>query len=290
MNVDMQKLEAFLKTVQYGSISAAAESMNYTQPGISRIIREMEKDWGVSLMERSRAGVHLTSTGENLLPIIQQAFNGCMNLKMQIENINGLKTGTIRIGSFASGAISWLPAILSKYQQDYPDIKFEVKIDSYTAIEHMISIGMLDAAFLPIPPKKDFDYVLLGEDYFYVVLPKGHPLCGYEKIPLAELEKYPFLMVQNDRDSEVLEYFQQHGVHPNIRLTLWDDFVTMALVEKNIGISIMSGSILKRTPFSLELRNLEIPLNRKLGLVLKDKKVCSIAMKTFMNYLDYRDE
>lgn len=290
MNIDMQKLEAFLKTIEYGSITAAADYMNYTQPGISRMIREMEKEWGISLIERSRAGVHLTSTGEDLMPMIRQAYNGCMNLKMQIDNINGLKTGTIRIGSFASGAISWLPSIMSKYKQEYPNIKFEVKIDSYTAIEHMISIGLLDAAFLPVPPKGNLDYILLDEDKFYVVLPKDHPLCEYDKVPLAELEKYPFLMIQNGSDSEVFEYFQQHDIHSNIRLTLWDDFVTMALVEKNIGISIMSSTILQRTPFELEIRDLEVPLTRKLGLVLKDRKLCSVAMKSFINYLDYRDD
>ena len=286
----MQKLEAFLKTIEYGSITAAAEYMNYTQPGISRMIREMEKEWGISLIERSRAGVHLTSNGESLLPTIQQAYNGCMNLKMQIDNINGLKTGTIRIGSFTSGAIAWLPAIMSKYQQEYPNIKFEVKIDSYTAIEHMISIGLLDAAFLPVPPKGNLDHILLDEDKFYAVMAKDHPLCRYDKIPLAEFEKYPFLMIRNGEDSEVFDYFQQHDVHPDIRLTLWDDFVTMALVEKNIGISIMSSSILHRVPFDLEIRDLEVPLTRKLGLVLKDRKLCSVAMKRFIKYLDYRDE
>jgi DNA-binding transcriptional LysR family regulator len=290
MNIDMHKLEAFLKTIEYGSITAAAEYMNYTQPGISRMIREMEKEWGISLIERSRAGVHLTSTGEDLLPVIQQAYNGCENLKMQINNINGLKTGTIRIGSFTSGAISWLPAIMSKYQQEYPNIKFEVKIDSYTNIEHMIFNGLLDGAFLPVPPKENLDYILLDEDNFYAVLPKEHPLCKYDIIPLAELEKYPFLMIQYDEDSEVFDYFRQHGVHPNTRLTLWDDFVAMALVEKNIGISIMSSTILRRTPFDLEIRDLEVPLNRKIGLVLKDRKLCSVAMKSFINYLGYRNE
>lgn len=62
MDMNIQKYMAFAKTVEYGSFTKAAEVLNYSQSGISRMINNLEKEWSVSLLERGRAGVRLTLT------------------------------------------------------------------------------------------------------------------------------------------------------------------------------------------------------------------------------------
>ena len=71
MESNLQKYQAFLKTVEYGSFTKAAELLNYSQSGISRMISDIEKEWNLTLLERGKAGVFLTSQGEKLLPFIQ---------------------------------------------------------------------------------------------------------------------------------------------------------------------------------------------------------------------------
>jgi DNA-binding transcriptional LysR family regulator len=68
MDMNIQKHMAFVMTVEYGSFTKAAEMLNYSQSGISRMINDLEKEWGVSLLERGRSGVRLTSDGLKLLP------------------------------------------------------------------------------------------------------------------------------------------------------------------------------------------------------------------------------
>ena len=68
MDMNIQKYLAFLKTLEYGSITKAAEIRSYSQSGVSRMIQDIEKEWGLSLLERSRGGVRLTSDGMKLLP------------------------------------------------------------------------------------------------------------------------------------------------------------------------------------------------------------------------------
>lgn len=75
MNLNIQKYMAFIKTVEYGSFTKAAEILNYSQSGISRMIHDLEKEWNVSLLERGRAGVRLTSDGMKLLPYAQNIYN-----------------------------------------------------------------------------------------------------------------------------------------------------------------------------------------------------------------------
>ena len=68
MDMNIQKYVAFVKTVEYGSFTKAAEILNYSQSGISRMINDLEKEWKVVLLERGKSGVKLPSDGTKLLP------------------------------------------------------------------------------------------------------------------------------------------------------------------------------------------------------------------------------
>ena len=76
MDMNLQKYLAFVKTVECGSFTKAAEILNYSQSGISRMIHDLEKEWKVLLLERSRGGVRLTSDGLKLLPYAENADAG----------------------------------------------------------------------------------------------------------------------------------------------------------------------------------------------------------------------
>ena len=84
MDMNILKYMAFIKTVEYGSFTKAAEILNYSQSGISRMINDLEKEWNVILLERSRAGVRLTSDGTKLLPYAKGVCEEYQKLQMQI--------------------------------------------------------------------------------------------------------------------------------------------------------------------------------------------------------------
>ena len=83
--MSLQKYVAFLKTVELGSISLAAEQMGYTQSAVSRMILDLEKEWGMELLHRSRAGIALSSVGEHLLPAIRSIVADCEELKFAVN-------------------------------------------------------------------------------------------------------------------------------------------------------------------------------------------------------------
>ena len=122
MDMNIQKYLAFVKTVEYGSFTKAAERLNYSQSGISRMINDLEKEWKISLLERSRSGVRLTSDGLTLLPYAKSVCEEYGKLQAQVDEINGLQSGIIRIGTFSSVATHWLPNIIKMFQNDYPNI------------------------------------------------------------------------------------------------------------------------------------------------------------------------
>ena len=97
--MNIQKYMAFVKAVEYGSFTKAAEILNYSQSGISRMIHDLETDWKVVLLERRKSGIKLTSDGTKLLPYIQKICAEYEKLQMEVDELNGLQSGLIRIGT-----------------------------------------------------------------------------------------------------------------------------------------------------------------------------------------------
>ena len=89
MDMNLQKYMAFVKTVEYGSFTKAAEILNYSQSGISRMIHDLEQEWKVTLLERGRGGVSLTSDGMKLLPYAENVCREYEKLQVQVEELTG---------------------------------------------------------------------------------------------------------------------------------------------------------------------------------------------------------
>lgn len=288
MDANLLKYMAFVKTVEYGSFTRAAEMLHYSQSGISRMIADLEKEWRVSLLERSRSGVRLTSDGMELLPRARSLCDEYQKLQMQVDELNGLQSGLIRIGTFSSVATHWLPKIIKEFQKSYPNIDYELLLGDYTEIEEWIADGRVDCGFLRLPTRPEFETIFLEQDKLLAVLPEDHPLAKQEKIPVAALCEEPFLLLEKGAKAEISEIFARAGLTPRVRFTTWDDYAVMSMVESGLGVSILPQLILKRIPYHITAKELDVPAYRSIGLALQDKKTASVAVKRFLEYLPYR--
>lgn len=288
MDMNIQKYMAFLKTVEYGSFTKAAEILNYSQSGISRMINDLEKEWGMTLLERGKSGVRLTSDGMKLLPYVKNICTEFEKLQMEVDELNGLQSGLIRIGTFSSVATHWLPKIIREFQKTYPGIDYELLLGDYTEIEEWISEGRIDCGFLRLPTHADFETIYLEQDRLLAVLPENHALAQLEKVPLAALCDEPFLLLEKGAKAEVSEIFDRCNVTPHVHFTTWDDYAIMSMVESGLGISILPELILKRIPYRIAAKELDVPAYRKIGIALRSKKTASLAVKRFLEYLQYR--
>ena len=288
MENPLLKYLAFVKTVERGSFTKAAEELNYAQSSVSKMIADLEKEWGMTLLERSKKGVCLTSAGEQILPALRKVLNGYSELEGQIYQLKGLEAGMVRIGTFSSVAINWLPDIFSKLQKDYPGIEYEILLGDYEEVENWIDEGRVDCGFLRLPAEMKFDTIPLKNDEYKVVFPVGHVLAKNETVSITDLNNQPFLLLEHGGKTEVSDLLEQYHVHPDIRFTTWEDFAIMAMVEKGMGISILPDLILKRIPYQIEIRSLKEPYYRSIGLAMKNKKHLTPAVQKFIEYLPFQ--
>lgn len=289
MDMNLQKYLAFVKAVEYGSFTKTAEALSFSQSGISRMIGDLEREWRISLLERGRSGVRLTSDGLKLLPFAQSVCREYERLQAQVDELNGLQSGLVRIGTFSSVATHWLPNIIREFQKDYPNIDYELLLGDYTEIEGWIAEGRVDCGFLRLPAREDFEAVFLERDRLLAVLPEDHPLAGCERFPVKALCEYPFLLLEKGGKSEISEVFEACGVTPKIRLTTWDDYAVMSMVESGLGIGILPELILRRSPYRIVVKELDVPAHRSIGLAVRNSKTAPLAVKRFLDYLPYRN-
>ena len=161
MDTNIQKYMSFVKTVECGSFTKAAELLNYSQSGISRMIGDLEREWKLVLMERGKRGVRLTSDGLAILPYAKALIADYEKMQMQVDELNGLQTGIIRIGTFSSVATHWLPKIIKTFQADYPNISYELLMGDYEEIEEWVSSGRVDCGFLRLPVRPELETIFL---------------------------------------------------------------------------------------------------------------------------------
>ena len=284
------KIQRSVKTLELGSFTQAAESLSYSQSGISRMIADLEKDWGVVLMERDRTGVRITSDGMELLPYVRQICEDYRRLQDGIDELKGIRTGIIRIGTISSTATHWIPNIIAAFQKDYPNIDYELLPGDYGEIEEWIGEGRVDCGFMSLPSRPEFEAIPLEKDELVAVLPADHPLAEKECIMIEDLLEDPFMMLDKGARSEFTNIFERRGLKPNIRYTTWDDNAVLSMVEHGLGISIMSKLVLRRMSYHVAVRSLKPAEYREIGLVLKNRKTASAAVRRFIRYLDCRKD
>lgn len=288
MDMNIQKYMAFVRTIEYGSFTKAAEILNYSQSGISRMISDLEKEWNVVLLERGKSGVKLTSDGMKLLPYAKNVCLEYEKLQMEVDELSGLQSGLIRIGTFSSVATHWLPNIIREFQKAYPGIDYELLLGDYTEIEKWISEGRVDCGFLRLPTDSDFETIFLEQDRLLAILPENHTLAQLEKVPVAALCDEPFMLLEKGAKTEVSEIFERCGLTPKVHFTTWDDYAIMSMVESGLGISILPELILKRVPYRIVAKELDVPAYRKIGIALRNKRTASLAVRRFLEYLQFR--
>lgn len=287
--MNIQKYKALIKTVELESFTKAADALGYSQSGISRMIGDLEKEWNVTLLERGKNGLRLTSDGVKILPYAKSVCEEYDRMMQQIDSIHGLEKGLIRIGTFSSVATHWLPNIIKVFQKDYPGMEFELLLGDYTEIEEWILEGRVDCGFLRLPVCEGLEALFLERDELKAIIPADHPLAGEKVFPLAELSRKPFMLLEKGARAEISQLFMRNKLVPDVHFTTWDDYAIMSMVESGLGVSILPQLILKRVPYNIVAKTLDVEAYREIGFVVRDMRTVSIAVKRFMEYLEYRN-
>lgn len=280
----VNKYEAFLLSVELGSITRAAENLGVTQSAVSHMISSLEAELGFALLRRGRGGAVPTAEGQSVTPAIRGILTARERLDQMASAIRGLDSGTVRIGTFTSVGVHWLPGIIAEFQADYPSAELKLMSGDYHDVEQWLADGSADIGFVPLPTRLGGEVVPLRADRLLAVIPANHPLADAAAFPVAELERESFIGLLETSDRDARGALAAAGVSPHIKYKTKDDYAVIAMIERGLGVSIMPELLLRSCSERVRCLELDPPASRTIGLCMPDAERAGPATRRFAEY------
>ena len=285
--MDALKCRAFLATAELGSMSAAAESLGYTQSGITRMIRSLEEELGFPLLIREKNGTALTGNGREMLPAIHDIVRAEERAQQTALEINHITRGVLTIGGYFSISALILPRILSVYRSRYPGIVIRLQEGGNREMAKWLTERSVDICFCARPEKDiSCDWIEYFQDELVAWIPKSDPDSALRAFPLKRLEKRPLIQTLPNHDTDLDRLLKKNHLHPDIRFTTRDTYTTYNMVAAGLGISFDQRLNAKRWSGDVVEVPFDPPQYISLGIAVPSLKELSPAARKFIDCLD----
>lgn len=281
----MIRYTAFCKVVELGSFTKAAEVLGYTQAAVSQMIRSLEEEMGLVLLNRAHGGIRMTPEGEQMYPYIQKTVSAIRTARDKAREIGELDEGEIRIGTISSISQHWMPRLIKKFTEKYPHVKFHLYQSDISIMRDWLRTGYIDLCFIYQEGISGFKNTMLARDSFMAVLPENHPLTRHTSIALDMLTDVPLIAAEEGDISTVMTAFQNLSLTPQIQYRVHDDYTILAMIEQGLGISILPAMVLDHTNYRFHALPTVPTINRSIGIASKEPELLPIAARRFLEFL-----
>ena len=282
--MESARCKAFMYAADTGSFTKAAERLNYTPSGVSQLVGALENETGLTLLRRTRKGVTLTLDGEILLPAVREFLEKENRIYELAAEVKGLLVGSVTIAAYSSISTHWLPEVIRDFEQDYPQIEIRLMEGIRQEVTRWLDEKKADIGFLSYQEPMPYEWTPLDYDEMLAVLPKDHLYASKESYPLINCETDSFIMPALGRDDDVVSLFERNGIKLNIHFTTLENFATMAMIEKGLGMSVMNNLITEKWNCDVVKIPVDPPSRITLGLAVPSYKQASPAVKRFIKY------
>lgn len=194
--MDLRLLRYFIACVENKTMHAAAAAVNVSQPALSKAIRNLETDLGVTLLDRQPRGVVPTPFGETLFRYAKMVDSEMRRAVSEIDAMKGMTRGSIVIGVIPTMS-TVIGDVARLVMQRHPGLKLQLRVAFSAELTAALLDGEIDIAVLLLPPagaQLGLEFRPLLQTSPAVVVRSGHPLAGREHLTLRELAEYPWLI------------------------------------------------------------------------------------------------
>ncbi|MCO8041412.1 LysR family transcriptional regulator [Acinetobacter bohemicus] len=284
--MNLAAFEAFVKVMETGSISLAADQLFITQPAVTKRIHSLEDYFGVKLFESAGRGVQATHAAHSLLPKVKNWLNELGDIHYTLSHEQGQIQGKLKIGTSHHIGLHHLPSHLRNYVQQYPDVTLDVHfVDSEQAHEQVIA-GDLELAFLTLPPRGNerLNYVTIWNDPLVFVAAPFHPLAQQKKLSLEDLLNYPSLLPSSQTYTSqiTLAEFEKRGIKPKVTMSNNPLESIRMLVSIGLGWSVLPKTLVNH---DLQQLDINLQMNRSLGMVWHPGRTQSKAAEALVQLM-----
>ncbi len=227
------------------NVSATAQVLYTSQPGISKQIRLLEDELGVEIFARSGKHLsHVTAAGEQVIAVAGEILRKCEKIKQIAHEFSNEREGVLAVATTHTQARYALPPVISRFMQDYPDVSLHMNQGTPAQIAGMAADGSVDFA-IATEGLENFPELISMPCYRWnrcVVVPRDHPLANTEKLTLELLAEYPIVtyVFGFTGRSKLDEAFSLRGLAPKVVFTAADADVIKTYVRLGLGVGIVA--------------------------------------------------
>lgn len=290
MSVSFDSYKVFYIVVKNGSITSAAKELFVTQPTVTHCIQKLEEDLDCTLFIRGKKGVELTPEGKALYKHIKIACEEIWRAENYMEELKKFEKGKIILGASEMTLHHFLIPNLKKFKKLYPQIKMKIYNANATNIITMIKENKIECGLSAFPSGyKEEGLVIKELDTFQdiVIVGNGYKELAGKKVSLQQLEKYPFVGLENSTLTSfaVKKLLTKYNINFNPDIELATSDLIVPIVASDLGIGFVpeafaEEALRKKQVYKLDIIE-EIP-KRSICLIYKSEKPLSIAVEAFM--------
>lgn len=290
MDITLRQLRAFVAVAQTGGFTRAAESLHITQSALSGLIKELEGQLGLRLIDRSTRRVYLSELGTEFHAVAVRVLRDLDDALENLDNIKRLRRGLVRIAAPQLMASTILPSALAEFRLVHPDVEIHLQD---CAVEDVISDVLSGEVDIGIGPQRDPVAGLtidpLFELPFMVVFPTGHALEAHADIGWQDLSAYPLITLEgqftDQLSREVLDSHSAMAIRPAHQVAFMS--TALSMVHTGLGITVCMPYARSLVDlYGLRLRPLHSPEIRRRFFVYSRQHVSlPPAAQAFVEYL-----
>jgi DNA-binding transcriptional LysR family regulator len=246
--IDLRRLRVFREVATRGSFSAAALALAYTQSSVSEHVAALERELGVTLLNRSGRPIRPTDAGAAVLRHAESLLEVAAAMDEELAALTRGDTGILRLAAFQTAWTSFLPGAVAAYRRTHPAVEVTLDLAEPAASLRALRAGEIDLAvtyhFDGEPDPSRFRIRHLLDDGHRAVLPAAHRLARHRTVTLADLagERWVGPRVDDDYTRFFAEFCRQHaGFTPTVTYPIANIAMAVPLVAAGLAVTVLPG-------------------------------------------------
>lgn len=284
-----RQLEILLALYEQGSVKAASETLFLTQPTVSMQLKKLADAIGMPLYQQHGKQLRFTDAGLATVKTAREILDACETLSSELSDLRGLKSGTLRL-AVVTTAKYFIPHLIGPFCKRYPGVDIQFTVGNREEIIERLTKGIDDFyVFSHAPTDLDIERIEFLPNDLVAIASQDHPLVNERNLSLEQICKEDFLIREPGSGTRyaIEGCFREHGLRPNIRMTIESNEAIIHSVMAGLGISILSSHTLAfGEKYGLAALNVkELPIHTQWSFVWTKGRKLSLIGDVFLQYV-----
>jgi DNA-binding transcriptional LysR family regulator len=280
--MNFSQLQCFVVLADTGSFTETAYATHMTQSAVSHALSALERELGVTLLERNNKGVvALTGVGHSLLPHARALLAQAEAIQQGAQAARGMVNGRLRLGCIPPVASPLLAGVLAHFHQQYPDIDVVLFEGTFREVEEWISTNVIDVGFV-YHPTREVESTYLVSDELQVFVANGHRLHAHASVTVSDVRDECLIMRPTGCDLPEFSEYKSTQHRPRVGYQASECTTILAMVREGLGVTVLPRKMLPDKLEGITGIPLNPPRQLQIGLAVRSMASASPAARLFV--------